>query len=331
MILTEDNYYTPDADREYMSCSQFQLFCECEAKAMAKLQKRWVDKPSEAFLVGNYFHSYFESPEAHQKFCTENADKIYTQSSYKKYITLCQSRDIEIEANGKSGIIPEAALKPLAKYEQADNMIRVVKDDPLMKQFLDLDGENEKIVTGEIFGVKWRGKLDKYIPEMRFIVDYKTVANIWETTYNPVTKERETFVQKYGYLFRAAVYSLLEMQMHSNIGFRDAYDLMRDSPDDAPNFFLLCVSKQDYPDKEVIRLNHAKEYIRELDAVKEKLGRIQAIKSGIIEPRRCGMCDYCRSTKILKEIKPYYELIPAFRTAKETEYIQEGEDNESGA
>ena len=37
MILTRDNYYTPEADWEYMSCSQYQGWCECEAKQLAKL------------------------------------------------------------------------------------------------------------------------------------------------------------------------------------------------------------------------------------------------------------------------------------------------------
>ena len=64
MLLTRDNYYTPEADQEYFSCSQYQSFCECEAKAMAKIEGRWQDEPTEALLVGNYFHTYFEGPEA---------------------------------------------------------------------------------------------------------------------------------------------------------------------------------------------------------------------------------------------------------------------------
>ena len=36
--LTDANYYSREADMAYMSCSQFQGFAECEAKALAKLQ-----------------------------------------------------------------------------------------------------------------------------------------------------------------------------------------------------------------------------------------------------------------------------------------------------
>lgn len=54
MKLTDENYYSVEADKDFMSCSQYQAFMECEAKQMAKLQGRWVDEPKEAFIVGNY-------------------------------------------------------------------------------------------------------------------------------------------------------------------------------------------------------------------------------------------------------------------------------------
>ena len=87
MDLTRDNYYTPEADWAYMSCSQYQGWCECEAKQMAKLQGRWVDEPKEAFLVGNYFHTHFEGPEAHEQFCQEHFEEIYKTKTLKDKAT----------------------------------------------------------------------------------------------------------------------------------------------------------------------------------------------------------------------------------------------------
>lgn len=58
MQLTRDNYYTPEADWEYMSCSQYQGFLQCEAAQMAKLEGRWKGEDTEAFLVGNYRHPH---------------------------------------------------------------------------------------------------------------------------------------------------------------------------------------------------------------------------------------------------------------------------------
>ena len=314
MILNDENYYSIEADREYMSCSQFQGFMECEAKQLAKLQERWVAEPSEAFLVGNYFHSHFESEEAHQKFCDDNFDAIYkTKEITVKRATKTTDAVKETVITGK-----------YAPFEKADKMIEAVMNDKLMRQFIDMPGKNEMIVQGDIFSMKWRGKLDKYVEDMRLIIDYKTVANIWETSYNPVTKTRETFVEKYGYIFRAAIYSLLEMQMAFGITFEEAYKMLLSDSGDLPEFILLCVSKQDYPDKEVLRLNHTQEYVRNLEMLKDKLYRIRLLKEGRIAPKRCGMCDYCRATKQLHEIKPYYELIPELRTPREVEELADG-------
>ena len=111
MLLTNDNYYSPEADMEYMSCSQYQGFKECEAKQLAKLQRRWVDKPSQAFLVGNFFHSYFESREAHQEFCQANIDEIYTKTSIKNYYKALDVAEKEIAISGKTDINPEEELE----------------------------------------------------------------------------------------------------------------------------------------------------------------------------------------------------------------------------
>lgn len=115
MDLTRDNYYTPEADWAYMSCSQYQGWCECEAKQMAKLQGRWVDEPKEAFLVGNYFHTHFEGPEAHEQFCQEHFEEIYKTKTLKDKATGLET----VVATGKR-----------AAYEQADKMIQTAERIP---------------------------------------------------------------------------------------------------------------------------------------------------------------------------------------------------------
>lgn len=319
-VLTNENYYTPEADMEFMSCSQYQGFCECEAKKLAEIRKKWKSKPSEAFLVGNFFHSYFEGKDAHEKFCEENFEDIYTQSSINKFIKAKATQKLIEDEGGKVDRPPETLLVLKSPFEKALEMIKVVKTDPLMQQFLDMDGKNEMFMVGNIFATKWRMKMDKYVPDLRFIIDYKTVANIWETSYNPIKKERETFVQTYGYIFRAAVYSMIEVQNTLGLDFDEAYKQLENGDLDLANFFLLCVSKQDYPDKEVLRLNNAKEYFYELEVIKNNLFRFNQIKQGRTLPKRCGRCDYCRATKTLTEVKPYYELIPEFRTEREEDY-----------
>ena len=152
------------------------------------------------------------------------------------------------------------------------------------------------------------------------IIDYKTVANIRETKYDPEKGGRVTFVEGYGYIFRAAVYSMIECQNVTGETFSTLYNRLKSGELSLPNFVLICISKQDYPDKELVRLNHKQAYIYELEAMKDRLYRYQSIKEGRAMPKRCGLCDYCRATKKITGIKPYYELNPEYRTEREEDY-----------
>ena len=66
MILTAENYYSSEADREYLSVSQYKSFCGslahsgCEAKAMSQLMENWIEEKSTPLLVGSYVDAYFE-------------------------------------------------------------------------------------------------------------------------------------------------------------------------------------------------------------------------------------------------------------------------------
>lgn len=289
MELTRDNYYTPQADMEFMSCSQYQSFLECEAAALAKLEGRYKGKEdSEAFLVGNYVHTYLEGEDAHAKFLDENFEKIFKTSVNKK------TGDVIV--TGK-----------YAAFEKADKMIQTLINDEVIKRFIDMDGENEVIMTGILFGVPWRIRIDKYMPSMNMIIDYKTCADFYKTEYNPETKQKESFVESYGYLMRAAVYSEIEKQFSGR--------------ETDPRFMLICVSKQDIPDKELLLLNNPERYDFELEQVKKNLVRIGKVKNGIVHPLRCGKCEYCRSTKKIKGVKPYWALTPGFEgELEEDEY-----------
>lgn len=288
MVLTRDNYYSREADIEFMSCSQYQGWLECEAKQMAKLKGHWVDPPKEAFLVGNFFHSYFEGPEAHEQFENEHLTEIYK----------CK--------HAKDGTL--LIGEPYAPFKQALKMIEVARRDPLIQSLIEMPGENEKIMTGELFGVPWRIRTDKYISDGRIIIDWKTCANISELKWNSSLKAYETFVDTYGYMMRAAVYSEIEKQ------FAGA------STD--PQFIIVAISKQDFPDKEALYLNHRQRYDYELEVIKDRLPYIRRVKEGFMKPTRCGVCDYCRATKRLFEIKPYYKLMPEYRGPREDDYAE---------
>lgn len=69
MQLTSENYYSQEANQEYMSVSGYKDFAgtygkmPCEFYGMEKLNGRWQDEKSTALLVGSYVDSYFEGIE----------------------------------------------------------------------------------------------------------------------------------------------------------------------------------------------------------------------------------------------------------------------------
>jgi hypothetical protein len=87
MQLTAENYYSQEADKEYMSVSQFKNFAgtygkmRCEFYAMEKLNGRWDEEPSTAMRVGSYVDAYFEGTL--DKFKAENPDLFKRDGTLK--------------------------------------------------------------------------------------------------------------------------------------------------------------------------------------------------------------------------------------------------------
>ena len=278
-VLTDENYYFREADIHFMSCSQFQAFEKCEAAEIAKLRGIWTpEETSDALFQGQYFHSYFESPEAFDAFCKAGFDKIFKVKETK-------ARGMEI-------------VGKYAPFQRLDEMIKVVENDPLISKILAWPGENELPMVGLVGGIPWRMKMDKYCASSRRIIDYKTSANLRELYYNPSTKERQTFVEEYGYMMRAAVYGEIERQTRGEQDF--------------PSFIIIGVSKQDPPDKEVILLDDPTRWEYELEEISRRIPHIQRLKEGAENPRRCGQCEYCRATKQIRRIKSYTDLMPDY-------------------
>ena len=62
-----------------------------------------------------------------------------------------------------------------AEFKRANQIIETVKTDP---KFMDaMSGEKQRIFTFELFGVKWKAKLDSYNPG-KAITDLKVVARM---------------------------------------------------------------------------------------------------------------------------------------------------------
>lgn len=240
MILTNDNYYSPEANQEYMSVSQYKDFQKCEAMALASLRGEWERPQTTALLVGSYIDSWFEG--------TLDEFKATHPGIYKKI---------------RGGVM----LK--ADFMQAEEIIKFLQKDPMFMRYM--SGKKQIIKTAELFGTQWKIKMDSYHNDK--IVDLKVMRSM----------ERimgKSFVEHWGYDLQMAIYAAVEGR-----------DLAT---------YLAVATKQDPPDKEIISVPRWRR-VELLEDVEHKMPRILAIKRGEIPPMRCGVCEYCRATKMLTE------------------------------
>lgn len=254
MELTHENYYSKEANLEYMSVSQYKDFKRCELYGLKKATGEYVEPKSTALLVGGYADSYFAG----------------TLEKYKEENPQIFKKDGTLKSD----------------YEKANECINVAENDEFFMS--KLTGEKQVILTGVIGGVKVKGCLDFLNKD---IVDLKLVASIRELVWNDEKHKKVDFIENYEYATQGAVYQELVRQR-----------LKVHKP-----FDIAALSKEDQPDKAVIRI--------EDDILQEKLNefieltpRYDAIKKGIVEPIGCGNCPVCRKYNKLNRVLSYKEM-----------------------
>lgn len=255
MQLTDDNYYSNEADIEYMSVSMYKMFKKCEKQAMAKLEGIYQFPSNDALLIGSYVHSFNDGTI--EQFKKEHPSMFSTRGETKG----------QLKAN----------------FKTADNMINALKNDSTCMKFL--EGDKEVIVTGELFGVKWKAKVDCLNLEKGFFSDLKTTQGIHKK-YDGLS-----FIEHYGYIEQMAVYRELIKQQFGK-------DLIP---------YVVAVEKNDIPLKAVIRVDE--KYTKpKLEEMEYTIDRIMKVKNGEEKPIGCGVCDYCRSIDKVTQILTLDEL-----------------------
>ena len=218
----------------------------CEFYGMEKLNGRWEDEKSTALLVGSYVDSYFEG--SLEQFKKENKE-IFTQKG-------------ELKAN----------------FKQAEEIIARIERDEYFMKFM--SGQKQVIMTGELFGAKWKIKMDSYIPDVA-IVDLKVMASITDLKWVKDIGYLD-FVRYWGYDIQGAIYQ----------------EIVRQNTGKKLPFYIAGATKQAEPD---IRIIHVTDnYLQEaLHIVEANMPRILRVKSGEAEPDRCELCDCCRHNRVL--------------------------------
>lgn len=205
----------------------------------------------------------------------------------------CEGKQSEFIAENPCMFTQKRTLR--SEFQQADQMIETLKNDPFIMHTL--TGEKEVIMTAEIDGIPWKGLFDIYVPGKR-IVDLKTTKSIRELQWSAEHGGKVTFIEQYNYFRQVAIYLEIE---RINTGRPEG---------DWLDFYMVAVSKEKCPDKEVINLSDPDRIAVELAGIKAMMPRIKAVKDGRVEPFSCHVCDYCRSTKRITRAIDYRELMP---------------------
>ena len=178
MILTESNYYSAEANREYFSVSQYKDFMKCPAMAVAKLRGEYEPDFGRALLLGSYVDEMLTGTEESVKmFIVEHMPDLFKKNGDR-----------------------------YADVQQADETILRIRKQPLMMKYL--SGQHQVIMTGEIEEVSFKIKMDSFDPD-GYIADLKYMASLRSPNlFQPM-------IQYWSYDTQAAVYQEIVRQ---NIG-----------------------------------------------------------------------------------------------------------------
>lgn len=181
MELTQETYFSKEAEEYYAGSTQIKNFLECEAKALATIKGEWQEETSTAMLQSSYIDEYFGG----------------TLSIFKNNHPEMFKKDGELKA----------------EYKDLDNIIKQAENDPMFIKYL--KGLHQVIKTGEIAGVPVKIKIDSSFPG-KLNVDLKAIKD-FNLLWNDELRIKQNFIDYYNYVLQAALYQEIDRQ---NTGFK---------------------------------------------------------------------------------------------------------------
>ena len=162
-----------------------------------------------------------------------------------------------------------------SEVRKANESIGRVKADPLFMQFM--SGEKQKIMTFTMFGAPWKMKMDSYLPGI-CITDLKIVANfknlpLWRYDLQ-------------GAVYQAGVEAVTGEKLP---------------------FYLAVATKERVPDLDIFQISQNTLNLA-VDEIGFNIEHFAEVKAGVVPPKYCGKCDYCKSIKGAR-IRNYNELL----------------------
>jgi hypothetical protein len=252
--LVEENYFSKENNLKYMSASQFKDFLKCPACAMAKLKEEWKQEKTTALMVGSY-----------------------VDASYEGNLDIFKAKNPEIFKK-------DGELK--SEYKKAEEIINRLEKDKMFSKYM--SGEKQVIMTGKILEVPFKIKIDSFHKD-KCIVDLKVMKDM-QPIWNG--KEKENFVEYYGYDIQMAIYQ----------------EIVRQNTGKLLPTFLCVATKETITDFAILEIDNERlEFVMNA-IIKPSLLSINNIKNENAEAYRCEKCEYCKSTKEIKQIINYKDL-----------------------
>ena len=147
MKLTQRNYFSKKANKEFMSVSQFKSFEKCPASALAEINGKYKRETTTSLLVGSFIDSYFEGEKSIVKFINEHPEIFKADKTLK------------------------------AEYKQANEIIKRIESDALFMSYI--SGKKQVIMTGNIAGVDVKIKIDDLhddkIVDLKIVKDFENI------------------------------------------------------------------------------------------------------------------------------------------------------------
>lgn len=171
--LSDKNYHSTEANRDYWSVSMFKAFEACEAAGSAMVNGEYEREETTSLLVGSYVDAYYAG---------EMEQFVFDHPQ------IFNSRSGELKAD----------------YRKAQELIMRIDRDPLMREYL--KGEKQMIATAELFDVPWKIKIDVHGGNR--IVDLKVVKD-----FDSIYKDgfgRMSWIEYWGYDIQGAIYQRIE-------------------------------------------------------------------------------------------------------------------------
>jgi hypothetical protein len=135
-------------------------------------------------------------------------------------------------------------------------------------------------MTGELFGTKWKIKMDSYLEGVA-IVDLKVMSSITDMKWVKDLGYLD-FVRYWGYDIQGAVYQ----------------EIVRQNAGKVLPFYIAAATKEKEPDIRIIHVTQ--NYLDEaLNLVRMNMPRILQVKEHGDTPERCELCDCCRHNRVL--------------------------------